>query len=286
MRRLATIFRLQLVFAACMAALFALSGCGLHKALMPDEIASSGAPAQSTRGKVPAKRYKKSRPYTVMGKTYYPTDSASGYNEIGIASWYGRDFHGRPTATGETYDMYKLTAAHKTLPLGAVVKVTNLKNGKSVVVDVNDRGPFVDGRIIDLSYSAAKAIDMDRDGISRVRVSTIRDVPTAPASRTMTASRTVRTQAPTGRTAKAQTSSAARKYYVQVGAFSVSENARRLRSSLIRQGFKGSRITRTSTASGELYSVHAGAFAGQRDAHKALMLLKQRFPDSFLLSSN
>ncbi|MBI5343955.1 MAG: septal ring lytic transglycosylase RlpA family protein, partial [Deltaproteobacteria bacterium] len=80
--------------------------------------------------------------------------------EAGIASWYGKDFHGRPTASGEAYDMYAMTAAHKTLPLGTIVNVKNLENGRDVRVVVNDRGPFVRGRIIDLSYSAAKELDM------------------------------------------------------------------------------------------------------------------------------
>ena len=94
----------------------------------------------------------------------------SGRPQIGMASWYGKKYHGRPTASGEIFDMYKLTAAHKKLPLGTRVRVTNLKNRKSVVVKVNDRGPFVRGRIIDLSYAAAKKIGMIGDGIAKVRV--------------------------------------------------------------------------------------------------------------------
>lgn len=90
--------------------------------------------------------------------------------QIGTASWYGQYFEGKPTASGEPYDMHDLTAAHPTLPLGTFVKVTNLRNGRSVIVRVNDRGPVVDGRIIDLSYNAAKAIDMKSRGIQRVRL--------------------------------------------------------------------------------------------------------------------
>ena len=90
--------------------------------------------------------------------------------EVGTASWYGEDFDGKPTASGETYDMYGMTAAHPTLPLGSFVKVTNLHNGKSVVVKVNDRGPIVPGRIIDLSMSAAEALDFKEHGIQRVRL--------------------------------------------------------------------------------------------------------------------
>lgn len=88
----------------------------------------------------------------------------------GLASWYGREFHGRPTASGERYDMHELTAAHRTLPFGTRVRVTNLENGRSVRVRINDRGPFVDGRIIDLSYGAAKKIAMVKAGVVRVRL--------------------------------------------------------------------------------------------------------------------
>ena len=94
----------------------------------------------------------------------------SGRPQIGIASWYGEEFHGRLTASGEIFDMYKLTAAHRELPLGKRVRVTNLKNHKSVVVKVNDRGPFVRGRIIDLSYAAADKIGMIGNGITKVRL--------------------------------------------------------------------------------------------------------------------
>lgn len=89
---------------------------------------------------------------------------------VGVASWYGIEYHGRRTANGEIYDQYKLTAAHRTLPFNTLVKVTNLKNGKSVIVRINDRGPFIDGRIIDLSYAAAQEIDMVEDGIQQVQM--------------------------------------------------------------------------------------------------------------------
>jgi len=93
--------------------------------------------------------------------------------QIGYASWYGKKFHGRPTASGEIFNMYKLTAAHRTLPLGTYVKVTNLSNGKSVIVKINDRGPYVKGRIIDLSYMAAKKIGMVKKGVQKVKIEVI-----------------------------------------------------------------------------------------------------------------
>ena len=113
----------------------------------------SGCGSRSWRkGGVPG-----SKPYTVRGKTYYPLKSAHGFVEVGTASWYGPGFHGKKTANGERYNQYAMTAAHKILPLGTKVRVTHLGNGRSIIVRVNDRGPFVDDRVIDLSRSAATA---------------------------------------------------------------------------------------------------------------------------------
>ncbi len=109
-------------------------------------------------------------PYVVNGETYYPLPEAQGFRETGIASWYGKKFHGRRTASGEIFDMYRKSAAHKILPLGTHVLVTNLRNGKKIVVRINDRGPFVKGRVIDLSYAAAKAIGLVGPGTAPVRV--------------------------------------------------------------------------------------------------------------------
>ena len=109
------------------------------------------------------------RPYQIRGRWYRPEEQPR-YDETGLASWYGDQFHGRPTATGERFDMNALTAAHKTLPLPGLVEVTNLANGRRVVLRVNDRGPFVDGRIIDLSRGAADALDLRRAGVGEVRV--------------------------------------------------------------------------------------------------------------------
>lgn len=109
------------------------------------------------------------RPYQIRGRWYRPADQP-GYDETGMASWYGDQFNGRPTATGERFDMRALTAAHKTLPLPGLVEVTNLANGRRIVVRVNDRGPFVDGRIIDLSRGSAEALGMLSAGVGEVRV--------------------------------------------------------------------------------------------------------------------
>ncbi len=110
------------------------------------------------------------KPYTVNGKTYYPLPSAAGYVEECYASWYGPKFHGKLSASGEVYNMYDFTAAHKILPLGTYVLVQNLENGRQVIVRINDRGPFVKGRCIDLSYAAAKALGMLKKGVARVRI--------------------------------------------------------------------------------------------------------------------
>jgi rare lipoprotein A len=110
------------------------------------------------------------RPYRVFGVWYQPMVDARGYEEEGVASWYGEEFHGRKTSSGEIYDMHAMTAAHKTLPLGTYVRVRNLTNNRSVDLLVNDRGPFAKGRIIDLSYAAAKALDVVRPGTAPVQV--------------------------------------------------------------------------------------------------------------------
>nr|WP_275050953.1 septal ring lytic transglycosylase RlpA family protein [Helicobacter sp. MIT 05-5294] len=113
------------------------------------------------------------KPYKVNGKWYYPTNVALGETYDGIASWYGPKFHGKKTSNGETYSMYAHTAAHKTLPMNTIVRVTSKENGKSTIVRINDRGPFVAGRIIDLSNSAAKDIEMVGKGTARVRIEVI-----------------------------------------------------------------------------------------------------------------
>ncbi len=110
------------------------------------------------------------KPLWINGKKYYPLSKLPGFVKYGMASWYGPKFHGKMTSSGEVYNMHGLTAAHKTLPLGTYVKVVNLKNGKSTVVKINDRGPFVKGRMIDLSYGAARRIDLVGAGVARVKM--------------------------------------------------------------------------------------------------------------------
>jgi rare lipoprotein A len=140
-------------------AILLLQGCGLKRTTVDTKGTNSQQVHRATM-----------KPYTISGKTYYPTMVSSGDTFSGTASWYGKDFHGKKTSNGEIYDMYKLTAAHKTFPMNTIVKVTNTRNNKSVIVRVNDRGPFVQSRIIDLSYAAATAINMVNSGTAPVKV--------------------------------------------------------------------------------------------------------------------
>src|SRR5436853_1881344 len=114
-------------------------------------------------------RYSVGQPYNINGRTYYPSENAS-YRAEGVASWYGPDFHGRQTANGEVYDMHSISAAHPTMPLPSYARVTNLDNGRSIAVRVNDRGPYARNRVIDLSIGAAKALDFYGHGLARVRI--------------------------------------------------------------------------------------------------------------------
>lgn len=147
---------------------------GASAAGAPRPVAANPAPRSSDAG----------RTYQVFGESYRVLDTAEGYEEEGTASWYGDEFHGRPTASGETFDMNGLSAAHRTLPLHTWVEVTNLDNGRRIVVRVNDRGPFArtHTRILDLSYGAARELQMVGPGTARVRVRALRadEVPNRP----------------------------------------------------------------------------------------------------------
>ena len=151
----------------CLAAISILAGCGetrlaIHVAKEIKDIASQSKPISEGT-------YKVGKPYKIKGKWYYPKADPN-YDETGLASWYGPNFHGKPTANGAIFDQWAVTAAHKTLPMPTQLRVTNLENGRSLVVTVNDRGPFVDNRIIDLSRQSARLLGMERQGIAKVRV--------------------------------------------------------------------------------------------------------------------
>lgn len=158
-------------FAILSLSLMVLASCASNQRVA--EVTNPDFPAymqlgRDTKGKI-VTTYKIGNPYQVAGLWYYPAEDY-GYNEVGIASWYGPGFNGKRTANGEVYDMNALTAAHKTLPIPSVVQVTNLENGRTLRLRINDRGPFVEGRIIDLSLRAAQLLDVQKKGIARVRV--------------------------------------------------------------------------------------------------------------------
>jgi rare lipoprotein A len=157
--------------------------------------------------------------YSVYGKRYYVLKQSSGYRQRGIASWYGNKFHGRKTSSGEPYNMYAMTAAHKTLPIPTYLRVTNLNNGRSIIVRVNDRGPFVKNRIIDLSYVAARKLGIIRQGTGMVEISAI--TPGEPP-RTLSAKNAASPRSNT------RPGAAHQRLFVQVGAFSTRHNARQL----------------------------------------------------------
>ena len=143
---------------------FVGTGCS-HKTVTIPKKSDSFKPTKHTSG---AWHKASMKSYKVLGKRYYPCKVKKGYKMHGISSWYGPNFHGKRTSNGEIYNMYKRTAAHKTLPMDTIVKVTNRQNGKSTIVRINDRGPFVKGRIIDCSYKAGKELGLDKMGIAKV----------------------------------------------------------------------------------------------------------------------
>ena len=209
------------------------------------------------------------KPYKVLGKWYQPLSHSDGFRQRGLASWYGRDFHGKKTSNGEIYNMYAMTAAHKTLPLGTYVQVHNLENNRSTVVRINDRGPFVRGRIIDLSYSAAREIRIVGPGTARVEV-------VALGKRTTT----------TGKTASSYT---AGDYYTgnftfQVGAFLSRENAEKQRRQLA-QRYKNAHIAVYDRGDQIFYRVRVGRFSTLKEAvEQEKILIQDGFADPILVA--
>lgn len=178
--------------------------------------------------------------YEVFGRRYVVLPTAAGYVEQGVASWYGPDFHGKRTATGETYDMHAMTGAHPTLPLPTWVRVTNLQNGRSVVLRLNDRGPFSKNRIIDLSRAAAEQLDMIRTGTAMVEVRSLAAGSPAPA---------------------APAAPQAQQFYAQAGAFAEVQNAERLASLLRGAGIAGVAVVEARVDGRRLFRVRAGPVA-------------------------
>lgn len=209
----------------------------------------------------------RSRPYTVLGKKYYPMTEARNYRETGVASWYGRKFHGRRTSLGERYDMYTMTAAHKTLPLPSYVRVRNLKNNRTVVVRVNDRGPFLHKRLIDLSYAAAYKLGMLGSGTTEVEVMVItpgfKPVPppalmTTPRDNGATEIKTGTIDETTPLGAEKIAAAASESVYLQIGAFGSAENAESLRVRLEQANFTPVLILPFMKNDTQMYRVRIG----------------------------
>ena len=233
--------------------LLLLHGCGGSGSVRSQQDGPPAAPRDVSNVKnavpqaEPRSQYGNPDSYEVFGQRYHVMDSSRGYLQRGIASWYGKKFHGRRTSSGESYDMYAMTAAHKSLPLPTYVQVTNLENDRSVIVKVNDRGPFHDNRIIDMSYAAAHKLGMVGKGTALVEVRTIQPGETQPAQPRFAARNSTRTTAMNDD-----------QFFIQVGAFSSLDNAERLRTRLGKIEQKPAHIYQTVIDNETLYRVRIG----------------------------
>ncbi|MEX2496177.1 MAG: septal ring lytic transglycosylase RlpA family protein [Woeseia sp.] len=242
----------QILLLALSSAVLVIAGCAGRPAEddAPGIVGTATVPPDPVVTQEPRSRYGNGPYYRVLGQRYEVMGSAAGYREQGVASWYGKKFHGKPTSSQEPYDMYAMTAAHKTLPLPSYVRVTNLRNNKSVVVRVNDRGPFVANRIIDLSYAAALKLDMIRDGTSLVEVTVIEPSVTDAGQPTRTADLND-SEAPVPPAA----------IFVQAGAFGDVDNARRQFAKLRDGGVSPLLVHEDVEQSPALYRVRIGPIA-------------------------
>ena len=228
-----------------------LFSCGrLDKVIAPGDAAPDKQVDVSTIPNAvpknePKSRYGNPESYVVVGKRYYVLDSSKNYVEKGIASWYGTKFHGRRTSSGETYDMYAMTAAHKTLPLPTYVQVKNLNNGKYIIVKVNDRGPFHENRIIDLSYTAAIKLDIIKKGTGLVEVRAIDPMRSTKNSLVNEKKNKISTNQDIS-------------FYIQVGTFGELENAEILKQKLSSLGDDLIKISNVVTSGKTLYRVRIG----------------------------
>lgn len=225
----------------------------------PEESIDIAAVPDAAPRHEPRSKYGNPSSYVEFGERYRVLDHSQGFVQRGLASWYGTKFHGKRTSSGEPYDMFGMTAAHKTLPLPTYVEVTNLDNGRAVVVKVNDRGPFVKGRIIDLSHTAARKLGIIGSGTGRVEIRAI-----DPRAYTTRQARQARTQAVAREQQVAQ--SADSQWYLQVGAFTNGDNAERLQKDLYRRLGPDLNVSTHYNDSEKLYRVRVGPLASNQDA--------------------
>lgn len=202
------------------------------------------------------------RPYEVDGIRYYPLRDHQGYRERGIASWYGRDFHGLKTSNGEVYDMYGLSAAHKTLPMGTLVQVTHLGTGKQIELRINDRGPFAAGRIIDLSYGAARQLGTVEMGLADVEVVAIGGSYVPPLRAVATVNNS---------------------YAIQVAAFGVADNAHQL-ANRMRERFGHAQVASALVNGQTVHRVRVGDFTSLESAEQLTsQLIAEGYSGSFVV---
>ena len=234
-----------------------ISACSQHSPVVrePSDGAPSHAPLNLAQIEdavprlEPKSKYGNPPTYEVFGKTYRTLNSAKGYHARGIASWYGTKFHGKRTSSGEPYDMYAMTAAHKTLPLPTYLEVTNLDNGRRAIVRVNDRGPFKDDRIIDLSYAAAVKLGIAANGTGRVEIRTI--TPDASTARSPTQPQETANNTP---------------LFLQAGAFSSRQNAESLRIRIADAVKPPVSIHKEQRPEGDIYRVRIGPLYNEDEA--------------------
>lgn len=285
----------NLVFLWVIIAALALAGCGSSPADRSSDHSSrysisqdraprgdfdvSGLEDATPRYEAPRSAGNKS-PYTVWGKSYRVLESNERYVQRGTASWYGEKFHGHKTSNGETFNMYTMSAAHKNLRIPSYAQVTNLDNGRSVVVRVNDRGPFHGDRLIDLSYAAAKKLGYLGSGTARVEVATINVRPDG--SMTM-AGRAFGD--PQNQPAATEVASGNRSLFVQLGSFSQRDPAQTLLDRAQRIVGNPMRVREVVTATGRFHRVQVGPFSNESDALETQTFLEDRgFAESILLT--
>lgn len=248
-----------------------MAGCSSNRGPAPSETVPP-APSEP-KAKPPSKTTVPAtqRPYTIDGIEYIPISSADGFIQTGVASWYGDKFHGRKTSNGEIYNMYDMTAAHKTLPMNTWVSVHNLENDRKIVVRINDRGPFVAGRIIDLSYTGAKEIGIAELGTAKVRVTALGEA-TAYSAETKKPEAFKPVDYSSGN------------FTVQVGAFQVKSNAEQYRETLSKK-YQNAHIVVFTDNRGTFYRVRIGKFTTLAEAERfSEKLLSEGFDSTFAVA--